>query len=111
MERAASARGLRSSRTAIREIDSGSIVPSQFFNNAAVDSPERRLWLTVLGNAAEDTRAPDYHGKRREAARAWVLSGVKESIRDFETVCEVLGLEASVVRRYLVEQWEMHGVD
>lgn len=67
--------------------------------NANVISPEQRLFVGVIVNAAQEAagvpRIGDERRTIRESARAWFSNAGD----DFCTVCELAGLEAGEVRK------------
>lgn len=67
--------------------------------NANVISPEQRLFVGVIVNAAQEAagvpRIGDEHRTIKESARAWFSNAGD----DFRTVCELAGFEAGDVRK------------
>jgi hypothetical protein len=85
------------------------LLPSQYFDRirrrASFDG-ERRLMVAILEDAVEVYRkqAGATDRKRRqlfEDAEAWIESSDRVWIFSFENICDVLGIEASYLRKGL----------
>jgi len=87
------------------------LLPAQFRPAAVHARAEHDLWRAVLVRALEDLHGgvPLNRKKARERARmraearAWIADRRGTGVGSFPWVCEVLGLDAVVVRAALVE--------
>jgi hypothetical protein len=89
------------------------LLPVQFHdrpNSASTGEPLRRLMVAMLVDAIRcvqtkfDARQPS---RRQDYgnARSWIFSSDEKPVFSFKAVCDALDIDASVVRKYLV-QWE-----
>jgi CBS domain-containing protein len=87
-------------------------MPSQVSSRAGIDisSPEKRLLLAVLAEAATALRytagARSRAGRRRFAeTAAWFASDATDSPFTFASICDILGLDAAYLRSGL-RRWQ-----
>ena len=94
------------------------VLPSQFLSKRTQESPERTLWAAVLTQALEDLHSDmGLHGNQtgksararlrarlrtRAEVRSWVTARCT-SVGSFSWVCEVLHLDAALLRAALAE--------
>jgi hypothetical protein len=84
------------------------IMPAQFFERPAIESPERRLWLEVLRAAVAWAfrRGSSTHiQRRRDEARAWFAAAGHE-VGSFQFVCDMLEFDADRLRAQVALQVE-----
>lgn len=102
-------RGARSPvQPALREsglppvFDEERVLPSQYLPEQRVDCGERRLLRGVLEQALHDLK----HRKPSVVADAlaWFHAPRQTHLYDFESICEVLGFEVSIVRREIAKR-------
>ena len=88
-----------------------SMRPGQFRAAAAQASAEHALWGAVFEQALEELRGgaslnrekPRKRAQRMAEARAWIADRGWTGVGSFPWVCEVLGLDAGLVRVALTE--------
>lgn len=87
------------------------ILPDQFFTNCrrtAGLEPERLLMLAVLEEAVDSYRSCAFASDPRDRAtfaeaRDWFVSDDRGWLFAFESICDVLGIDAGYIRRRLRE--------
>lgn len=72
------------------------------FGRSHGESAEKRLLLAMLTDAVACVRQPKWSTDSSEALE-WILESGNERLCSFDTVCELLGLDPTYVRRGVLE--------